>query len=65
MHTKKMVNMMREKGIKVLSYFIGGDYDSDRDNKAFTNMYGSDAEFVNVTNVIDIARTMNKRFLTK
>ena len=64
-HTKKMVNIMREKGIKVLSYFIGGDYDSDRDNKAFTNMYGSDAEFVNVTNVIDIARTMNKRFLTK
>ena len=64
-HTKKMVNIMREKGIKVLSYFIGGSYDSDRDNKAFTNMYGSDAEFVNVTNVIDIARTMNKRFLTK
>ena len=64
-HTKKMVNIMREKGIKGLSYFIGGDYDSDRDNKAFTNMYGSDAEFVNVTNVIDIARTMNKRFLTK
>jgi nitric oxide reductase activation protein len=64
-HTKKMVNIMREKGIKVLSYFIGGSYDSDRENVAFKNMYGNDAEFVNVTNVIDIARTMNKRFLTK
>ena len=64
-HTKKMVDMMRNKGIKVLSYFIGGSYESEHDNKAFTNMYGRDAEFVNVTNVVDVARTMNKRFLTK
>jgi hypothetical protein len=64
-HTKKMVNQMRAKGIKVLSYFIGGDYSYDSDNKAFTNMYGADSEFVNVTNVVDVARTMNKRFLTK
>ena len=64
-HTKKMVNLMRDRGIKVLSYFIGGSYESERDNQAFTTMYGSDAEFVNVTNVVDVARTMNKRFLTK
>ena len=64
-HTKKMVDMMRAKGIKVLSYFIGGSYESERDNQAFSNMYGSDSEFINVTNVVDVARTMNKRFLTK
>ena len=64
-HTKKMVDMMRDRGIKVLSYFIGGSYESSYDREAFTNMYGSDSEFINVTNVIDVARTMNKRFLTK
>jgi hypothetical protein len=64
-HTKKMVDKMRNKGIKVLSYFIGGNYESKSENEAFTNMYGSDAEFINVTNVIDVARTMNKRFLMK
>ncbi len=64
-HTKKMVDMMRNKGIKVLSYFIGDGYSYDSDNRSFTNMYGKDSEFINVTNVVDVARTMNKRFLTK
>ena len=27
--------------------------------------WNSDSEFINVTNVVDVARTMNKRFLTK
>jgi len=64
-HTRKMVNNMRAKGISVLSYFIGGDYSYDSDNKSFTNMYGSDAEFVNATNMMQVAKTMNKKFLEK
>ena len=63
-HTKKMVDMMRTKGIKVLSYFIS-DSHYESDQESFKAMYGSDSEFVNVTNVVDVARTMNKRFLTK
>ena len=63
-HTRKMVDMMRNKGIKVLSYFIS-DYDYESDRTSFKNMYGADSEFINVTNVVDVARTMNKRFLTK
>ena len=64
-HTRKMVNNMKAKGINVLSYFIGGDYESERDNKAFTNMYGKDAEFINATNMMQVAKTMNKKFLSK
>ena len=64
-HTRKMVNNMKSKGINVLSYFIGGDYESERDNKAFTNMYGKDAEFINATNMMQVAKTMNKKFLSK
>jgi hypothetical protein len=64
-HTRKMVSNMRAKGISVLSYFISGRYESDRDHGSFTNMYGKDAEFINATNMMQVAKTMNKKFLTK
>jgi len=64
-HTRKMVGNMRAMGISVLSYFIGGSYESGRDNVAFTNMYGKDAEFINATNMMQVAKTMNKKFLDK
>ena len=64
-HTKKMVNDMRMKGIKVLSYFIGDSYDRGDSMKDFKTMYGKDAEFVDVTSVMSISKTMNKKFLEK
>ena len=64
-HTKSQVDTMKRNGIKVLSYFISGGYSSDRDNKAFTNMYGKDAEFINPTNMMQVAKTMNEKFLSK
>jgi len=64
-HTRKMVNNMRNIGISVLSYFIGGEYSYDSDNESFTNMYGKDAEFINATNMMQVAKTMNKKFLEK
>jgi nitric oxide reductase activation protein len=64
-HTAKMCNNMRAMGISVLSYFIGGEYEYDRDRMAFTAMYGKDAEFINATNMMQVAKTMNKKFLEK
>jgi len=64
-HTKKMCDGMRAKGISVLSYFIGGDYSYDSDNSSFTSMYGKDAEFISPTNMMSVAKTMNKKFLEK
>jgi len=64
-HTAKMVNNMRAKGISVLSYFIGGRYDDDSEDSSFKNMYGNDASFINATNMMDVAKTMNKKFLEK
>jgi len=64
-HTKKMVDDMRMKGIKVLSYFIGDSYDRGDSMKDFKTMYGKDAEFVDVTSVMSISKTMNKKFLEK
>jgi hypothetical protein len=64
-HTKKMCDKMRAMGISVLSYFIGGDYEYDSDKTSFTGMYGKDAEFINATNMMQVAKTMNKKFLEK
>ena len=64
-HTKRQVKEILKKGIKVMSYFIGSDYESDRNSNDFKTMYGNDAEFVDVTKVSSLAKTMNDLFLEK
>ena len=65
-HTSKMVKMIRERGVKVLSYFVSdSDWEMERSQNTFKRMYGSDAEFIDVTSVLPVAKTMNKRFLKK
>ena len=64
-HTKGMVKKMRNKGIKVLSYFIGSSYESKSTMSSFKTMYGRDSQFVNVTSVMEVAKTMNNKFLEK
>jgi len=63
-HTKNQVDNMVHRGIKVLSYFISGKYgyDSESDFKA---MYGKGAEFINTSQVVPLAKTLNKMFATK
>ena len=49
-----------------MSYFVGDDgYKSDRNMGDFKTMYGKDAEFININNVSQIAKTMNNLFLEK
>ena len=64
-HTRKMVTQMRNQGMKVMSYFIGGSYSYDGEVRAFKNMYGNDASFINSTNMMQVAKTMNNKFLGK
>ena len=64
-HTKKMVNEFRVRGIKVLSYYIGDSYDRSDNIGDFKKMYGKDAEFIDVTSVTSVTKTMNKKFLEK
>ena len=62
-HTKKQVDNMRKRGIKVLSYFIGQNtYGSQGE---FVRMYGKSAQAIDVTSLIPLAKTLNKMFLTK
>jgi|TARA_B100001964_G_scaffold213678_1_gene250729 hypothetical protein len=65
-HTKKMVEEIKNRGIKVLSYFIGDEYDrGERNMDAFKTMYGKDSQFIDVTSVMAVSKTMNKKFLEK
>jgi len=64
-HTKKMVEELRGRGVKILSYFIGDKWDREHASSTFTKMYGKDAHFIDVTSVLPVAKTMNKKFLEK
>lgn len=59
-HTRQMVQLMREAGVKILSYFISDYGRPDVRNAAFRTMYGDDASFVNVKNVGEVLVTLNK-----
>ena len=63
-HCKKQVKMMKNRGIKILSYFVS-EYGYDRDQQSFKNMYGNDASFIKPTNMMEVAKTMNSMFLQK
>jgi len=63
-HTKKMVGKILGMGIKVLSYYVdSSSYSGVSDG--FKRMYGKSAVKINVENVSEITKTINKLFLTK
>ena len=68
-HTNKQVKKMIANGINVLSYFITerneDNFESGYDWPIFKKSYGSGAKYVNVENVMQVAKTMNDLFLTK
>jgi len=62
--TRKVINTYRELGINIISYFI---YDSgylpDSSRRSFKAMYGADAQFINPTNMTEVSKTVNAKFL--
>jgi len=65
-HTAAQVKKMRQAGVQVLSYFIA-DYDFGHGGamESFTQMYGKDAEFIDTSNMTQLAKTLNKKFEVK
>ena len=64
-HTKKQVDNMRARGIKILSYFISGNTVYDNNNTSFKSMYGKDAQQINTNQITQLARSINTRFATR
>ena len=63
-HTAQQVKAFKDKGIKVLSYFITSSEDKET-STSFKNMYGPDATNVNVNNLNQLAKTLNNMFIEK
>ena len=57
------VKKIRQAGVKVLSYFISDGYHYG--TESFQKMYGKDSEFINVENVAELAKSLNKKFEVK
>ena len=56
-HTKKMVEEIKNRGIKMLSYYIGDTYSRNDNMVDFKKMYGRDSQFIDVTSVMSISIT--------
>jgi len=66
-HTRKMVKQIEGMGIKTLGYFVE-DYgygSGSSSERQFKEMYGKGAQVIDVTNLSQITKTMNKLFLEK
>ena len=62
-HTRKQVNKIKDLGYKIISYFISDSYILADTKRLFNSMYGSDAEFIDVTNLNRILMTVNKKMM--
>jgi len=66
LHTKKMVKQIKERGIKVMSYFVNDGYGySTSSQDRFKTMYGNDSKFIDINAIVPITKTMNELFLKK
>ena len=63
-HTAEQVKKVKQAGVGVLSYFISDGYYGSSKSQ-FEKMYGKDSEFINVDNMTQLAKTLNKKFEVK
>ena len=61
--TKKTIGEFRELNFNVISYFIYEYSVCDSTKKVFSTMYGADAKFIQPDSMIEVAKTMNQKFL--
>ena len=60
-HTAEQIKKIKKAGVNVLSYYIS-DYHHDWGTEGFKEMYGKDSEFIDTTNMTQLAKTLNKKF---
>ena len=69
-HTRRQVEKIRKLNVEVLSYFVEELLFLDcqrvaKNMQAFRTMYGKDSQLIDVESVMQIAKTMNDRFMRK
>ncbi len=60
-HTRKQVRKIKKKGIEVVAYFISSG--SSSVDSAFSRMYGPDDYYIDPSNITQVSKTLNKKFL--
>tara|TARA_R110000796_G_scaffold74673_1_gene167952 strand:- start:176 stop:1930 length:1755 start_codon:yes stop_codon:yes gene_type:complete len=63
--TARVINKIKKGGVSILSYFIQGDDTSYDTENNFKKMYGKDASFININNINEITKTLNRLLLKK
>ena len=64
-HTSKQIKKIIKSGIKVLSYYISyntDDFNRSTSGQSFKKMYGKSSECIQITNMIPLAKSLNKLF---
>jgi hypothetical protein len=64
-HTAKMISIIKEHNVHVLSYFIKGPGAGLDEMEDFRKMYGEDAQFINVESTNEVIRTLNKALVVR
>ena len=62
-YTTNVINKFRQNGLQIIGYFITSGYVYESSKHDFKKMYGADSEFVDSTRLVEIAKTLNKKFL--
>lgn len=62
-HTRAQVKKMEAANIKVISYFISNSSIYGSSSKAFKNMYGENASFINVSQMREVASSLNRKLI--
>jgi hypothetical protein len=65
--TAKVIKNIKKGGVNILSYFIQGEHNNYKYNAEsnFKKMYGKDASFIDINNINEITKTLNKLLLKK
>ena len=61
-----LINRFKENDMQIISFFItDNSYAPQWIRDCFKEMYGTDAEFINSTRMLEVSKSLNKRFLEK
>ena len=62
--TARVIKNIKKGGVRILSYFIQDEYNEKALNN-FKQMYGKNASFININNINEITKSLNKLLLKK
>ena len=63
--TARVIKNIKKGGVSILSYFIQSEHNNYDTENNFKKMYGKDASFIDINNINEITKSLNKLLLKK